>query len=305
MKNNKLLFVLVVSWTMVSTAFAIDMPWVATPPSVPQMGDGINYAGWTPCFDERTGQYIKGCVRNKIKIMKSNLKEEVSDYKNQIHNIKDLTKEKIQNLKQTLNEQIKEDWSKLDKEVREEIKQIKQQYESKIKELKEKFKTATKEERQLILQQIQNLKSEMYNELENKFQNNKYVQDLLDKWNQKKQIREQFKEAKENIRQQIKEIREQFKEAKEDLIIKYKTLIYKKFQNKIDNMSLEKLQKVKERIEKAKERFENMSLSEDKKTKIMSILAALDEVITEKLEQLQQQEQSIDTDDVLNNLLNE
>jgi hypothetical protein len=68
-------------------------------------------------------------------------------------------------------------------------------------------------------------------------------------------------------------------------------------------MSLDKLEKIKTKIEKAKEKFEKLPLSEEMKTKIMSVLAALDEIITERITELQQQEQSLNTDNILNNLL--
>ena len=307
MKNNKLLLSLVISGGMVSTGFAINMNmhWVPTPPSIPQVVPNVNYAGGTPCFDEKKGKYIKGYVRNHIRAMKNTLGQQMSGYRQQVHQLRNQFKQTFRQQRQTMKQQLLEAYDKLPTDVKEKLRKVREDYISQIKQLRQKFRIANQEERQQILQQIQDLREKLHSQIQQVVAWTDYAKLLQQKWEQVDKLRQQKQEQIQAVKQNIQQIRAQFRQARAELIAKYKTVIYQKFKNKIDNMSLAKLQKVKEKIEKAKQRFEKLPLKPKTKEKIMSVLAALDEMITERIAKLQQQEQSINTDDLLNNLLGE
>jgi hypothetical protein len=94
------------------------------------------------------------------------------------------------------------------------------------------------------------------------------------------------KEAKRIEKQEIKEKREAFREVRGETISTYKTQFLEKIGNKIENISDDKLKRILGKLEGLYTKTEvSTVLSDEQKEITLSKIIALQDLITEKLEE--------------------
>ena len=91
----------------------------------------------------------------------------------------------------------------------------------------------------------------------------------------------------DEMRTNFKNVRANYKDSRQKLVVKWKKLIISKLSSKVDNMSLERLEKIQSRINKVVPKLEaRKNFPADKKAEIISAVDALNQVITERITKL-------------------
>ena len=284
--NKKLFVTLIATFAISSSVFAID---TAT---------GSSQAGETTVSNVYSGSFKqkRKLLKDKIKQLRWKTIGQIKGYRTEVAWLRGKFRNWIKQTRNQFRAILMEEYKQLSTGEKLKLREIRKHYVPQIKELWKQFRTAKRDERESIIEKIKELRDTLHNEILKIVWWTSYWEKLKEKWEKIFKMNQEKRQNIQAIKEKIKQAREQFKWARDEMIVTFKTLIYQRFKSKINNMSLERLEKVQKRIEQARERFNKMHLSEATRTKIMSILAALNEIITKRINELSSEKQALDTD---------
>ena len=238
-------------------------------------------------FAENHAGQARKKFREEKKELKTQFQWERSKFKDNLKKVKTLTKSEIKDIKKEYKPQINQDWKELPSNVKVKIKDIKKEYLPKLKSLRNELKNTSGVERKTIITQFKQLKEKLHTQINTLASGTKFIKDLEAKsariQEQRQKMLAKIKEQKDNF----KKVKTQFKDSRETLVVKWKKAIISKLSSRINNMSLTKLEKISNKIDKVIPHLENRkNLSNDKKEEIVSALDALKQVINIKIAEL-------------------
>jgi F0F1-type ATP synthase membrane subunit b/b' len=162
-----------------------------------------------------------------------------------------------------------------------------------MEELKIELKEAeSEEEREEIREEMDEIVEEYFEEAEEIVGSESDAAALFVK-------RKEVYETNERLRDENKEIRKEYRQTRNETVTKYRAAFIKRLGNALDRIPNEKLENVLDKIDTLIERYESSeNVSEERKDKILGQLIALKEIIEEKLE-------GDDVEDEVNDLVEE
>jgi DNA repair exonuclease SbcCD ATPase subunit len=185
---------------------------------------------------------------------------------------------------------MKELFKGLSDEDREELKALKAEHKEEMKALRDEMKEAKGdlEARDAAREAMKALRDEHFAELTAVLGEDHAIIAKM------KERHEVYKENME-IRKGMHDQRKDFREERKELIGKYKGAFVKRLGDRLDKIPTDKLAKVSEKIDSLYTKIEdNTTMSEDKKATILSQITALQDIIEERLEDVDAEELEID-----------
>lgn len=228
-------------------------------------------------FSERKAE-MKAKMEEKKEAFKQ-LKKERKEF---VWNKREEMKQNREEFRNTHAEEFKTTFKSIDDEVKTKLKESRNSFKSERQEIiaKLKDKTISFEEKSELLKDLHEVNKNAYETLKDNLSWNEQALGLLEK-------RKEVYDVNSSIRSDISEKRKEFREKRSEVISKYKTLVIKKIGSKIDRMSDEQLEKLKERVEALYTKIENNDkMTEERKEKTLSLLEWLIDTINEKLEMI-------------------
>jgi len=234
-------------------------------------------------------------IKNGKDVMKEKKATLIEENKERKLNIKN----NWENFQEEYKEEAKEAFSELSDEDKEKLKELKEKHMEVNKIIKEKLK-----EKNLTLEERENLKEEI-REINNQFTEN--VKEIV--WDNEVVI--QFIEKREELRNENNELRSETREARRkyrweyrELVGKYKQIFLNKLSKILPKLSIEKIGKVSERIEKMILQVEGKeNITDEKKEKSLSQLIGLKELMEEELESREEVNENVDLEEIIDEVL--
>ncbi len=169
--------------------------------------------------------------------------------------------------------------SELSDDQKNELEKVRDDFKESMKDLREKMKNSdTEEERTAVHAQMKKLAEEHYARIKEIVGNSPEGKKIVD-------ARKDVWAENEMLRKENRDIRSNFRESRKDIVNKYKKAFVKKLGSRLDKVPSDKLVKIADRIDTLIQKFENNgNVSTKRKEAMLSALAALKEIIEEKIE---------------------
>ena len=201
-------------------------------------------------------------------------------------------KEQRGNLKEYREEnkgKIKEGIQDLSDEVKEELKELKETFKAEndalLEELKAAHEDGDDEAVEELKEELHTLREEHYEAVKAALPEDSEATAAL------KERREVYKENRE-IRNEISEKRKEFREEKKELVGKYKKAFVNKLGNKLEKIPTDRLDAISQKIDGIIEVYSNNTrLSEEKKDALLSQLEALKDIIDDRINESEVEEE--------------
>ena len=215
---------------------------------------------------------MRDASKEELKIMKEEGRDDIRENRGE-------AKENRKDFRMENKDELMEIKKGLLDDQKEELEELKKEFQEEMDELREEMKEAdSDEERAEIHMEMKTLAQEKYEAVKEIVWSDETAQALLDK------RKEVFKENQE-LREENREIRKEYKEVRRETVVAYRTAFVKRIGNALDNMSDEKLEQIAARIDTMIEDFEmKTGISESRRASMLAALMALKEIIDEKLE---------------------
>ena len=176
-----------------------------------------------------------------------------------------------------------------DDDTKSAIKSLSEETKTEIKTLRENLRDS--DDKEAILEQMKNLHATQIEKMKELLSDNTEALEVLEN-------RIELFENNRELRMKNKKARIEYRGERSEIVEKYKTSFVKRIGNRLDSISDGKLEMVLEKIEVLIKKYEeNEDISDDRKDKVVSQLVALQEIIEEKLEGVE--EDILDIDDLL------
>ncbi|MDA9128964.1 hypothetical protein N9J72_00610 [Candidatus Gracilibacteria bacterium] len=196
---------------------------------------------------------------------------------------RDTNKENVQTLE-----------TKLTDEQKEQMKELRDMLQDDLEEYREALENAVSEEaRATIRDEMHTLIADYDTQIKEILGDNT---EALNIFNERKTV---LKEKAELLRQN-REMRSDNTTVKRETVVQYRTAFVSRIGNALDNLSNDKLEQIVERIDSMIEDFETKSgISDERRDSMLAALTALKEIIEEKLETDNLEDDILDTVEAL------
>lgn len=221
---------------------------------------------------------------------KEYMKEKMADRKEEMYMMKEEAKwdvkenrteakENRKEFRMENKDEFEEIKSELSDEEKDALAELKESFKAASDSLREEMKTASSDdEKEEIRESMKELVDLYHEDVKEILADNTAALSLLEE-------RKEIYEENEDLREENREIREDYRSDRKEYIKKYKKSFVKRLGNALDSIPMEKLEEISERIDTFIEKYEsNDAISDTKKNAVLDQLAALKEIIEERLE---------------------
>lgn len=238
---------------------------------------------------------VNGEMRDKKQEFQEDMKELRQERNQELKDNKMQMQENRQEFRQENGEEMKDAFGELDEGTREALKDLGESHKEALDAIHEKYKEMERNEEnyEAMREEIDALNATHYEEVK------ALLGDSADALNLLEKRKDVFKEN-QDLRKDSAEARKEFRGERNELVQKYKDSFISRLKNALDKIPDDKLEKVLAKIDAAMEKYEeNEKITEERKDKIMSQLIALKEIIEEKIEERDTEEDGLDLEELL------